>query len=217
MPAALEVGYVLLFAAILAIGAIVLGFLPILRHVWLYSVSRTTFFLVLAAVLGLAVGSVLLVLFAVADPVYFVPVVVVTVALRIVSPSLLYLRGRDRLDTTRSWSVLRWLSALVFLVLAAVLAYDVVRLASGQEPPGIATVSEQLVMAASASALIVRIAARGRPRESTEWWPLWSAAVLMAVAFVVVLPYAVPTFAITYAASGLVGWTIAFAVLLWDR
>ncbi len=217
MPAALEIELVLVFAALLAFAAILLGFLPILRHVWFYSVSRRMFAAVLAVVLGLAVAAVVLVYVAVADPAYFLPIVAVTVGLRIASPALVYARVRDRFDTTRSWSVVRAVVGLGFLVLAGILAYDVALLASGGEPAGIATVSEQLVMALSASVLIVRMAARERPRESKEWWPVWSAAVLFAVAFVVVLPYAVPVFAIIYAASGLAGWLVAFAILLWDR
>ncbi len=171
----------------------------------------------LAAVLGLAVAAVVLVYLAVADPAYFLPIVAVTVGLRIGSPALVYAKVRDRFDTTRSWSVMRPAVGVAFLALAGILVYDVALLASGGEPAGVATVSEQLVMSVSASVLIVRMAARERPRESTEWWPVWSAAVLFAVAFVVVLPYAVPAFAIIYAASGLVGWLVAFAILLGDR
>src|SRR6266568_1972488 len=210
MPAALEIELVLVFAALLAFAAILLGFLPILRHVWFYSVSRRMFAAVLAVVLGLAVAAVVLVYVAVADPAYFLPIVAVTVGLRIASPALVYARVRDRFDTARSWSVVRAVVGLGFLVLSGILAY-------GGEPAGIARVSEQLVMALGASVLIVRMAARERPRESKVWWPVWSAAVLFAVAFVVVLPYAVPVFAIIYAASGLVGWLVAFVILLWDR
>src|SRR5437870_553496 len=38
----------------------------------------------------------------------------------------------------------------------------------------------------------------------------------LPIAFVVVLPYAVPAFETIYAASGLVGWSIAFVVVAFD-
>src|SRR6266571_1695729 len=102
MPAALEIELVLVFAALLAFAAILLGFLPILRHVWFYSVSRRMFAAVLAVVLGLAVAAVVLVYVAVADPAYFLPIVAVTVGLRIASPALVYARLRDHLCRVRA-------------------------------------------------------------------------------------------------------------------
>src|SRR2546428_813146 len=102
------------------------------------------------------------------------------------------------------------------LGLAAILAYHLVLIASGTEASGVAILSEQLIMALGASFLIVRAGLQVRPREATELWPIWSAAVLFAIAFVVVLPYAVPAFETIYAASGLVGWSIAFVVVAFD-
>ncbi len=42
------------------------------------------------------------------------------------------------------------------------------------------------------------------------------AAVLLALAFVVVLPYAVPAFEIVYVVSGLIGWTVGILVVVRD-
>jgi hypothetical protein len=47
-------------------------------------------------------------------------------------------------------------------------------------------------------------------------WPFWASAVLLALAFVVVLPYAVPAFEIVYAVSGLIGWSLGVLVIIRD-
>jgi hypothetical protein len=114
------------------------------------------------------------------------------------------------------WKFLRALVACGFVGFAGILAYHLVRLASGSEGPEIAVLSEQVAMALGASILIIRAGLRVRPRESTEVWPIWSSAVLLGLAFVVVLPYAVPTFAFVYAVSGLIGWSIGIAAAIRD-
>ena len=79
-----------------------------------------------------------------------------------------------------------------------------------------AILSEQIAMAMGASLLIVRAGLRVRPRETTEAWPIWGSAVLLALAFVVVLPYVVPAFEVVYAVSGLIGWSIGTAAAVRD-
>jgi hypothetical protein len=74
-------------------------------------------------------------------------------------------------------------------------------------------VSEQLAMAIGASVVVVRGAMRIRPRGVFDLWPAWTAATLLAVAFVVVAPYAFPGFAIAYVVSGLIGWTVGAAMV----
>jgi len=64
--------------------------------------------------------------------------------------------------------------------------------------------------------LIVRAGLRIRPRESNSVVPFWASAILLALAFVVVLPYAVPAFAIVYAVSGLVGWSLGLLLIVRD-
>ena len=217
MSAAVESGFVLLFAGLLAIGAVVFAFFPLLRHVWIYTVSRRLFAAVLVGVFGIAIAAAILVNVAVSTPSDFLPAILVTVVLRLASPSLLFGRIQDRFDASRWWRVLRVVVGVGFLSLAAVLVYDVVVRLGGNEPPGLAVVSEQFVMACGASVLIVRVAVRGRPRISTEWWPIWTAAVLFSLAFIVVLPYAVPAFGLAYGVSGAIGWFLAVARLVWDR
>ena len=213
-PAEIQLVYV--FSALLVLGAVLLALLPALHHAWTFAASRRFVVVLIAVILILGIGAVLLVGSAISDPIYFLPIALVTVGLRLISPYLLYRRIEDRFDTNRTWRVVRWLVGFGFLGLAAILAYHLVLIASGTEASGVAILSEQLIMALGASFLIVRAGLQVRPREATELWPIWSAAVLFAIAFVVVLPYAVPAFETIYAASGLVGWSIAFVVVAFD-
>jgi len=213
-PAEIQLVYV--FSALLGLGAVLLALFPALHHAWTFAASRRFVLVLIAVILILGIGAVLLVGSAISDPIYFLPIALVTVGLRLISPYLLYRRIEDRFDTNRTWRVVRWLVGFGFLGLAAILAYHLVLIASGTEASGVAILSEQLIMALGASFLIVRAGLQVRPREATELWPIWSAAVLFAIAFVVVLPYAVPAFETIYAASGLVGWSIAFVVVAFD-
>jgi len=128
----------------------------------------------------------------------------------------LYRRIQDRLEVRRWWSAFRWFVAGGFVVLIGILAYHLLLLASGSEPANAAVFSEQLVMALGASLLIVRTGLRVRPREAAEMWPIWSAAVLFAIAFVVVLPYAIPAFELVYVVTGIVGWSIGVVAVISD-
>jgi len=216
MATAAEIQLVYVFSALLVLGAVLLALLPALHHAWTFAASRRFVVVLIAVILILGIGAVLLVGSAISDPIYFLPIALVTVGLRLISPYLLYRRIEDRFDTNRPWRVVRWLVGFGFLGLAAILAYHLILIASGTEASGVAILSEQLITALGASFLIVRAGLQVRPHEATELWPIWSAAVLFAVAFVVVLPYAVPAFETVYAASGLVGWSIAFAVVAFD-
>jgi hypothetical protein len=200
----------------LAAAAVVLAFVPALHHAWTFTASRRTWAFLIAAILGSALGAVLLVGAGASDPAFFLPIAAITVGLRLSSPFLLYRKLRDRFDTTNLWKRLRWFLALAFTGLVAVLVYHLVRLASGLQPVNLAILSEQLAMALGASVLIVRAGLRIRPREVKSAWPFWASSVLLALAFVVVLPYAVPAFEIVYVVSGLIGWSLGVVVIIRD-
>jgi hypothetical protein len=214
--AAAEVPFVLLFSGLLGAAAVVLAFVPALHHAWTFTASRRTWALLIGIILVSALGAVLLVGAGASDPVYFLPIAAITAGLRLSSPFLLYRRLRDRFDPTSSWKGLRWVLALAFAGLAAVLVYHLLRLAAGLPSHELVILSEQLAMALGAAVLIVRAGLRIRPRESNSAGPFWASAILLALAFVVVLPYAVPAFAIVYAVSGLIGWSLGLLVIARD-
>src|SRR6266550_3630220 len=206
--AAGEVQLIYLFSGLLAFGAVFLAFVPALHHAWTFAASRRTFAILLTGILGIGLAAVLFVTYAVSDPLDFLPIALITVGLRIASPFLLYRGVQDRFEAERWWSTGRWV--------LAILAYHLVRLASGSRAQDLVLLSEQLVMALGASSLIVRAGLRIRPRDTPEVWPIWAAAILLALAFVVVLPYAVPAFEIVYVISGLIGWTVGILSVIRD-
>ena len=207
---------VVLFGGLLAASSVVLLFVPVLRHAWLFAASPIGFALVVGPMVVLSFGAIALVAFAVSDPIYFVPIVAVTIALRVASPTFVYRRMRGWLEGRRGWAGLRLLALAGFVGLAGFLGYELIAYAATPRPPGPVGFSEQLIMAFGASGVIVRFALRARPQDRRSLWPLWLAAILFAAAFVVVAPYAFPEFAVLYAGSGLVGWTSGALVLWFD-
>src|SRR5947208_3513132 len=213
MSAAAEAPFIYAFAALLAIGSIVLLFVPLFLHVQLFSASRFVFAVAIAALLASSLIAVWLVTDVFSTPADFIPVAAVTAVLRVSSPSLLYRGIRGRFEANPSWSGIRVFVALAFVAFAALLAYNLARALAGQQASDLVGLSEQLAMALGASLLIVRTGFRFRPRLTMELWPIWIAATLFAIAFVVVAPYAFPAFEAVYLVSGLAGWILgAFMV-----
>ena len=213
MSAAAETPFVYAFAALLAIGSVVLLFVPLLLHVRLFSASRLVFALVIGALLALSLIALLLVTTVVSTPADFLPIVAITAVLRISSPTLLYRGIRERFEVNPMWSGIRLLVALAFVAFAALLAYNLSRILAGQQPSDLAGLSEQLAMAVGASFLVIRTGFRFRPRLTMELWPIWIAATLFAIAFVVVAPYAFPAFEAVYLVSGLAGWILGVLIV----
>ncbi len=213
MAVGVEAPFVYAFSALLAAGAVVLLFVPLLRHVWLFSASRTVFVAVVASLLALSAAAVLGVGAAASDPWYFVPIAAITVVLRLASPGLLYRGIRDRYEGARPWPQLRILLGTGYVLLAGSLAYNLLLTLAGREPSDVLGISEQLAMAFGASALVVRTALRVRPKDTFELWPVWIAGTCFAIAFVVVAPYAFPSFKAAYLVSGLAGWIIGVLVV----
>src|SRR6266699_2489077 len=210
MSATAEAPFIYAFAALLAIGSIVLLFVPLFLHVQLLSASRLVFAVVIAALLASSLIAVWLVADVFSTPADFIPVAAITAVLRVSSPSLLYRGIRGRFEANPSWSGIRVLVALAFVAFAALLAYNLARALAGQQASDLVGLSEQLAMALGASLLHVRTGFRFRPRLTMELWPIWIAATLFAIAFVVVAPYA---FQAVYLVSGLAGWILgAFMV-----
>jgi len=213
MSAAAETPFVYAFAALLAIGSVVLLFVPLLLHVRLFSASRLVFALVIGALLALSLIALLLVTTVVSTPADFLPIVAITAVLRISSPTLLYRGIRERFEVNPMWSGIRLLVALAFVAFAALLAYNLSRVLVGQQPSDFAGLSEQLAMAVGASLLVIRTGFRFRPRLTMELWPIWIAATVFAIAFVVVAPYAFPAFEAVYLVSGLAGWIVGVLIV----
>lgn len=213
-PVSAHTSFAFLFAGLLAVSSVILLFVPLLKHAWVFATTRTGFLLVVGPIVALSFGAIALVALALSDPVYFLPVVAITVTLRVASPTLLYRRIRDALEGRRSWIVLRYLLLIGFMGLSGLLVYHIL----AETPLGAPSLlSEQVVMALGAAVILVRLALRARPKDRAALWPLWLSAILFAMAFVVVAPYAFPGFTILYAGSGISGWILGAAVIWYER
>ena len=206
-----------LFAGLLAASSVLLLFLPVLHHVWLFATDRILSAAILVGLVALIIGAIALVVLAVSNPLYFAPIAGVTAALRIGSPPLLYWKVRDRFEALRAWAGLQLVVLAIFVGLAVFLSVHLAIGPSNGTAIGAIALSEQFIMVVGAAFLLTRFALRVRPQERAVLWPVWLSALLFAIAFIAVAPYAFPGFAIVYGASGIVGWTLA-AILLWrDR
>ncbi|TLZ56376.1 MAG: hypothetical protein E6K15_05990 [Methanobacteriota archaeon] len=214
MSAAAEAPFVYAFAGLLVAGSVVLLFIPLLLHVRLYLASRAVLAVVIGGLLAVGAGAVLLVTYAVSSPADFIPVAAVTAVLRLASPTLLYRGIRNRFEGNRAWSGIRLLVAGAFVAFAALLVYNLANVLLGNRPSDVAGLSEQLAMALGASLLIARTGFRFRPRLTVELWPIWIAATVFALAFVVVAPYAFPAFEVVYQVSGLAGWIVGASIVI---
>src|SRR3989304_5951649 len=97
----------LVFAGLLAVSAVILVFFPLLRHAWVFAATRIGFLLLVGPIIVLSLAALALVALRAANPLYLLPVVAVTVGLRVASPILLYRRVRDSLEQRRAWGLLR--------------------------------------------------------------------------------------------------------------
>src|SRR5256885_14307344 len=86
MSAAAEASFIYAFAALLAIGSIVLLFVPLFLHVQLFSASRFVFAVVIAALLASSLIAVWLVTDVFSTPADFIPVAAITGRFRGSSP-----------------------------------------------------------------------------------------------------------------------------------
>ena len=213
MSASTEAPFVYAFAALLGVGSAVLLFVPLIRYLRDVAAGRSAFAVAIVGVVGLSLAALFGSTISAWNETSFLPVAAMTAALRIASPTLLYRGIRSRFESRRTWPIIRVAVAVLFLAFAVLLAYNLYHVVTGQELPWVASLSEQLAMALGASVLILRTMFRFRPQFTGELWPLWFSATSFAVAFVLVAPYAFPTFAMAYLMSGLIGWIVGMGVL----
>lgn|GEM_PF-2149857 len=212
-----EASIAYLFSILLTVSAFLMLLTPFLRHAWSYGTSRAGILALATAMIAAAVGAFLLVRASLTDPVYFIPVIAATVGLQLASPTLLYLRLRDRLETTRRWDVAQVGILIAFVGVATFLALEFAGILPSTAGVQFAILSQQALMALGAASLFVRFALRFRPQDPWGPWFVWLAAVLFGVAFVIVVPYAFAEFAVPFFVAGIGGWLLGAAVTWRDR
>lgn len=182
--------------------------------------TRAKSYALLALLGAVAAVSLIVVWLAIDNPLLFAPFVALVVGLRLASPTMLYRSAKRRFGAReRLWPVLRVLLGVVFVAFAAFMVYTAVAPLleglglAGDGPLAAIAVSERLLMAVGGAVVIVRVLSRVLPDSLRDRRKVWAAAIVFALAFAVMAPYAFPGFGIYYRLSGLGGWLIGVLVL----
>lgn len=205
-----------MFAGMLIAGTLLVLLFPVFARL---TAETTTWrlYTVLALVIGVMAVSLYVVVLALDNFLYFLPFVVLVLALRGVSPIFLYRSLRDRFDMQRWWPVLRFVLAVGFVALAGYLLYVllvtlVVEPIFGGGRPGV-DYTELILMAIGGAFTIVRLLARVLPESWRNKPNVWVAALLISIAFAILAPFAFPDYVPLYRAAGVGGWLLGFVVL----
>ncbi len=203
------------FAILLVLSSVLLLVAPLFlrlvrKGLWALSFIVAVPALVLAT-LGLAFVEASL-----REPILLAPVVAVVFVARVVSPSLAYIKVRQRVWNTKMLGPSRFLLFVGFLFLGSYVWYR-----AFLNPFGIGIdpilLSERLLMAIGTSFVFLRLHWRVMPKGSYNMKVVWIAAILFSFAIAVIAPYAFPVYGTLYGLSGLMGWFIGGAVVLKSR
>lgn len=203
---------VVLFAALLVLGAVLLLFAPLFYRLVRSRLWALSFVLAVPALLVGAIG-IAFVESTFSEPVVLVPVVLLVFGARVMSPTLAFFKVRERFEGASHWPLVKLGLLLGFVLFAVYLA------SHGFRDPGTASGDpvlflEKLVMAGGTAFVFLRIYWRFMPAGSYNRFMVWIAAILFSMAIAVVAPFAFPAYGILYALSGLMGWFIGAAVAL---
>lgn len=204
-----------LFAILLVLGSVLLLFAPIVYRLMKTGLGALSFLLAFPALL-LGIVALSIIDLSLRDPALLAPIVVIVFGARVASPTLAYLKAREKLLATGFWAPLRLGALLGFLAMGIYVGYR-----AFIEPSGLSTdpliVSERFLMALGTSFVFLRIHMRLMPKGSANMMFLWGAAILFSIAFALVAPYAFPSYEVVYSISGVMGWLIGGAVVLRSR
>ncbi len=200
-----------LFAILLVLGGALLLVAPLFFRMVKGGLWALSFVVALPAFL-VGVLALSFVKLSLETPLLLAPVVAVVFIARVASPSLAYLKLRERVAVTRLVPA-RLLLFFGFVGLGFYVWYR-----AFVNPSGVAVdpilLSERILMAGGTAFVFLRIHLRVLPRGSFNMRALSTAAILFSSAFAVVAPYAFPAYETLYGVSGIMGWFIGASVLL---
>ncbi|MCJ2519902.1 MAG: hypothetical protein LN412_03000 [Candidatus Thermoplasmatota archaeon] len=201
-----------IFAILLVVGSVLLLFSPIFYRLMRTGLWTLTFVMA-APVLLLAALGLSFVEYSLTDPIYLAPVVAVVFGARVVSPTLAFLKIRERTVATNGRALTRLLLFIAFLVFGLYVGYKTFVDPSGASIDPI-LISEKLIMTLGTALVFLRLHLMIMPKGSYSMKVVWVAAFLFSLAFAVVAPYAFPAYGVLYGFSGVMGWLIGGAVIL---
>lgn len=205
----------ILFAGTLLAGTFIVLLSPVIYKL-VEEQTKFRLYLLLALVIGVMAGSLYLVFLALDNPLFFLPFAVLVAALRAASPTFLYRSLEFRWEERKWWAILRVLLAILFLGFAGYITYtlilDVLRPFVGPQSAE-ALFVERVLMAVGGAFVIVRIFSRILPESLRDKPTAWIAAILIAVSFAFLAPFAIAGYENYYRLSGIAGWVLGFVVL----
>ncbi len=210
-----EEDLVSLFAILLVLGSAILLVAPIFYRLVRNGLWALSFMVAVPALLLALIGHSFVEL-SLREPILLAPVVAVIFAVRVVSPSLAYVKIREKVISTSFWGLSRLGLFVAFVGLGLYLWYRVFVDPSGINADPI-LLSEKLIMAVGTSFVFLRLHWKVMPKTSYNMKAVWIAALLFSFAFAVVAPYAFPSYEVLYGISGLMGWFIGGALVLKTR
>jgi hypothetical protein len=213
---AFEMILAFLFGGMLISGTLIILLSPIIFKLT-EEMTKWKLYGLLAIILAVMGLSLYVIALALENPLFFLPFVVLVLGIRASSPTFLYRSLRDRFETKKFWTPLKFVLAAGFIAYAGYLVYSLLLKVFG-EFFGVggsvaADLSEQVLMAAGGAFVIVRLFAKILPESLMEKPTVWLSAILLSLAFAVMAPFAFPGYDIAYRLAGLAGWIIGFVVI----
>ncbi len=210
-----DILFPVMFAGMLIAGTLIILLSPLIFKLTV-DIKTWKLYALIALVIGVMGVSLYVVFLALSNFLYFLPFVVLVLALRGVAPTFLYRGLRERFELRKFWPIIKVLMAVGFLAYAGYLTYTILLLAFeqllGTSSPNV-DISELLIMAVGGAFVIIRLLARILPESIKERPTVWITAILLSVAFAVIAPFAFPEYDLYYRLAGLGGWVLGFVVI----
>lgn len=200
---------VILFAGLLMGGSVM-----VLAYPFIYSLTTGRGWGLMGAlllpILGMAVVGIGVVSIFLGDTTLLVPVVALVAGLRVVSPTITFLKVQTLFEPTKYWLPVKLLLAATFMGMAGYMTYRTVVPATTDA----LLLGERALMAVGTAFLLTRAYSYVMPRLEGGRIYLLVAAILFSVSLGIIAPYAFPGFDFVYLLSGIAGWVIAFVLVL---
>lgn len=202
--------FVLIFAALLMGGSLLILTLPLLRHM-MGDRGWSVLGLFGLPALGFALAGVTIAGTLNGDPLLLAPIVAAVAALRCLSPTLTFLKVQEKFEPKQLWY---WVKAVLVVAFLAMPAYLVYRLLVPPDPTDALILGERTAMALGTAMVLIRFYMLLLPKLEEGRLYLLASAILFSVALGVVAPYAFPGYGFYYALSGIAGWLLGLFFIL---
>jgi len=203
-----------LSSVILLLGLFFLVFPLLLRLVYTQRIKTfdTKTVVVLGIILVLVVASSQLVHYSTSHPKVLLPFVVISCGLKFASPAMMVKKMREKETSSERWQKKK---GFLFLVSLAAAVYIIIStLSATAELSIVETLMTTFASAYGFSRIYLKMLL-GYRRSSSEkgTWFHWLAGLFIGIAFIILIPFLVPEYAMIFKLCGGLGWFGAFSYL----